>query len=102
MTLPYKREARHDWVYHGIEDRARNDVWAAAFRTACRARTYRASPVAERYCQFRVRRAIVRVSPRGWIREALPSMKNLPVHWSEGMFLRPHHFQAADRHWAEM
>jgi type VI secretion system protein ImpJ len=29
-------------------------------------------------------------------------MKNLPVHWSEGMFLRPHHFQAADRHWAEV
>lgn len=21
------------------------------------------------------------------------------VHWHEGMFLRPHHFQAADRHW---
>ena len=28
-------------------------------------------------------------------------MRNLPVHWSEGLFLRPHHFQAADRHWAE-
>ncbi|MEX2559783.1 MAG: type VI secretion system baseplate subunit TssK [Pirellulales bacterium] len=28
-------------------------------------------------------------------------MRNLPVHWSEGMFLRPHHFQAADRYWAE-
>ena len=28
-------------------------------------------------------------------------MLNLPLHWSEGMFLRPHHFQAADRHWAE-
>jgi type VI secretion system protein ImpJ len=28
-------------------------------------------------------------------------MKNLPVHWSEGMFLRPHHFQAADRFWTE-
>jgi len=26
-------------------------------------------------------------------------MQNLPVHWSEGMFLRPQHFQAADRHW---
>lgn len=24
-------------------------------------------------------------------------MKNHNVHWSEGMFLRPHHFQAADR-----
>src|SRR5262249_40660566 len=21
------------------------------------------------------------------------------VHWHEGMFLRPHHFQAAQRHW---
>ncbi len=28
-------------------------------------------------------------------------MSNLPVHWHEGMFLRPQHFQAADRHWAE-
>jgi len=28
-------------------------------------------------------------------------MRNLPVHWSEGLFLRPHHFQAADRSWAE-
>jgi type VI secretion system protein ImpJ len=28
-------------------------------------------------------------------------MRNLPVHWSEGMFLRPHHFQAADRYWTE-
>lgn len=28
-------------------------------------------------------------------------MRNQPVHWSEGMFLRPHHFQAADRYWAE-
>ncbi len=28
-------------------------------------------------------------------------MSNLPVHWSEGLFLRPHHFQAADRYWAE-
>ncbi len=24
-----------------------------------------------------------------------------PVHWSEGMFLRPHHFQAAERHVGE-
>lgn len=23
------------------------------------------------------------------------------VHWHEGMFLRPHHFQAADRYWAD-
>jgi type VI secretion system protein ImpJ len=29
-------------------------------------------------------------------------MRNLPVHWSEGLFLRPHHFQAADRYWAEL
>lgn len=28
-------------------------------------------------------------------------MRHLPVHWSEGMFLRPHHFQASDRHWGE-
>lgn len=28
-------------------------------------------------------------------------MQNPPVLWSEGMFLRPHHFQASDRHWAE-
>lgn len=25
-------------------------------------------------------------------------MPSRPVHWYEGMFLRPHHFQAADRH----
>jgi type VI secretion system protein ImpJ len=25
-------------------------------------------------------------------------MASRPVHWFEGMFLRPHHFQAADRH----
>ena len=24
------------------------------------------------------------------------------VHWSEGMFLRPQHFQAADRYWSEL
>ncbi len=29
-------------------------------------------------------------------------MRHLPVHWSEGLFLRPHHLQAADRHWAEL
>ena len=28
-------------------------------------------------------------------------MRNLPVHWSEGLFLRPQHFQAAERHGAE-
>lgn len=29
-------------------------------------------------------------------------MRNPGVHWSEGMFLRPHHFQAADRYWSEL
>jgi type VI secretion system protein ImpJ len=29
-------------------------------------------------------------------------MQNPSVHWSEGMFLRPHHFQASDRHWNEL
>ena len=29
-------------------------------------------------------------------------MHNLPVHWSEGLFLRPHHFQAAERFWTEL
>lgn len=29
-------------------------------------------------------------------------MRNPPVHWHEGLFLRPHHFQAADRHVAEI
>jgi type VI secretion system protein ImpJ len=29
-------------------------------------------------------------------------MQYLPVHWYEGLFLRPHHFQAADRHFAEL
>jgi type VI secretion system protein ImpJ len=33
-------------------------------------------------------------------REAL--MRNQPVHWYEGMFLRPQHFQAADRYWHEL
>ncbi|HEX4128854.1 MAG TPA: type VI secretion system baseplate subunit TssK [Pirellulales bacterium] len=28
-------------------------------------------------------------------------MRNLPIHWSEGLFLRPHHFQAAERSWTE-
>ncbi|MBX3437275.1 MAG: type VI secretion system baseplate subunit TssK [Planctomycetaceae bacterium] len=28
-------------------------------------------------------------------------MTRLPVSWSEGMFLRPHDFQAADRYWSE-
>ncbi|HWL08513.1 MAG TPA: type VI secretion system baseplate subunit TssK [Planctomicrobium sp.] len=26
-------------------------------------------------------------------------MTQLPVSWNEGMFLRPHHFQASDRYW---
>jgi type VI secretion system protein ImpJ len=29
-------------------------------------------------------------------------MHYLPVHWSEGLFLRPHHFQAAERFWTEL
>ncbi|OHB78772.1 MAG: type VI secretion system-associated protein [Planctomycetes bacterium RBG_16_64_10] len=29
-------------------------------------------------------------------------MRSSPVHWSEGMFLRPHQFQAADRYWSEL
>ncbi|MCA9024281.1 MAG: type VI secretion system baseplate subunit TssK [Planctomycetaceae bacterium] len=28
-------------------------------------------------------------------------MRHLPVHWYEGLFLRPHHFQAHERHWQE-
>ncbi|MEK6237014.1 MAG: type VI secretion system baseplate subunit TssK, partial [Planctomycetales bacterium] len=28
-------------------------------------------------------------------------MRNPPVHWAEGMFLKPHHFQAAERFWSE-
>tara|TARA_R110002049_G_scaffold4601_2_gene31733 strand:+ start:18642 stop:20108 length:1467 start_codon:yes stop_codon:yes gene_type:complete len=28
-------------------------------------------------------------------------MQNLAVHWHEGLFLRPHHLQAWDRHWHE-
>lgn len=29
-------------------------------------------------------------------------MRHLPVLWHEGMFLRPQHFQAADRYWTEL
>jgi len=29
-------------------------------------------------------------------------MRNLPVHWHEGMFLRPQHFQSSERHWTEV
>src|SRR5579872_7441669 len=29
-------------------------------------------------------------------------MATHPVHWHEGMFLRPHHFQAATRHLIEV
>ncbi len=29
-------------------------------------------------------------------------MRNLPVHWYEGLFLRPQHLQAADRYWTEL
>src|SRR5207302_9664456 len=29
-------------------------------------------------------------------------MTTRAVHWHEGMFLRPHHFQAAQRHWSHL
>jgi type VI secretion system protein ImpJ len=29
-------------------------------------------------------------------------MHNRPVNWTEGMFLRPQHFQSADRYWQEV
>lgn len=29
-------------------------------------------------------------------------MHHLPINWYEGLFLRPQHFQAADRHWSEL
>lgn len=29
-------------------------------------------------------------------------MQNSPVHWYEGLFLRPHHLQANDRYWTEL
>jgi len=29
-------------------------------------------------------------------------MKNLPVHWYQGLFVRPQHLQAADRYWSEL
>ena len=29
-------------------------------------------------------------------------MRNLPVHWHERLFLRPQHFEAADRYWTEL
>lgn len=29
-------------------------------------------------------------------------MQNLPVHWYEGLFLRPQHLQANDRYWTEL
>jgi len=29
-------------------------------------------------------------------------MRNPRVHWHQGLFLRPHHLQAADRHWDEL
>lgn len=33
--------------------------------------------------------------------ESVLHMSNFSVHWHEGMFLRPQHFQAADRYWTE-
>ena len=35
-------------------------------------------------------------------RTEIDSMTPQPVHWHEGMFLRPHHFQAADRYTARL
>jgi type VI secretion system protein ImpJ len=29
-------------------------------------------------------------------------MQNHPIHWSEGLFLRPQHLQSADRYWEEL
>ena len=29
-------------------------------------------------------------------------MKNPRVHWYQGLFVRPQHLQAADRHWLEL
>lgn len=29
-------------------------------------------------------------------------MRNLPIRWHEGLFLRPQHLQAADRYWSEL
>ena len=28
-------------------------------------------------------------------------MQQLPIHWYEGAFLRPQHFQASDRFWSD-
>src|SRR5207248_1753266 len=36
--------------------------------------------------------------PRG----SCHSMPPPAVHWYEGMFLRPHHFQAAEQHWLHL
>ncbi len=29
-------------------------------------------------------------------------MRHLPINWHEGLFLRPQHFQSAERHWNEL
>ena len=29
-------------------------------------------------------------------------MKNLPINWYQGLFVRPHHLQAAERYWTEL
>src|SRR5262249_42193625 len=46
-----------------------------------------------------VRHSSARYAPT-WQRPSLgvPAMTARPVHWHEGMFLRPHHFQAAQRY----
>src|SRR5262245_6920776 len=33
---------------------------------------------------------------------ATSAMTTRAVHWHEGMFIRPQHFQAAQRHWAHL
>lgn len=37
-----------------------------------------------------------------WSESGFFCMRNLPVHWYEGLFLRPQHFQANERHWSEL
>src|SRR4051812_45954590 len=43
-----------------------------------------------------------RPSGTGLLHGDHPQMTTRAVHWHEGMFLRPHHFQAAQRHLAQL
>jgi type VI secretion system protein ImpJ len=36
------------------------------------------------------------------IEKQVAAMQHLPVDWYQGLFLRPHHFQALERYWAEL